>query len=61
MQRDIPEKDAGRGAREGSRHGREAYPRRIDCAPQPRQPEVEQAVAPHRGHGSGSRAPGEEA
>lgn len=55
------DRDAARAPREGSHHGREAYTRRIDCAPQPRRPEVEPAIAPHAGHGSGSRAPGEEA
>ncbi|HST63433.1 MAG TPA: hypothetical protein VLK84_32275 [Longimicrobium sp.] len=55
------DRDAAGAPRGDTHHGREAYTRRIDCAPSPRRPEVEPAVAPHVGHGSGSRAPGEEA
>ncbi|HYW12514.1 MAG TPA: hypothetical protein VE871_11155 [Longimicrobium sp.] len=59
MQRD--DRDAAGAAREDARHGREAYTRRIDCAPAPRQPGIEAAMAPPAGHGSGSRVQCEEA
>ncbi len=59
MQRD--DRDTAGARREDAHHGREGYTRRIDCAPAPRRQDAEAAIAPHAGHGSGSRAPGEEA
>jgi hypothetical protein len=59
MQQD--DRDTAGRPGEDFRRGRDGYTRRIDCAPSPRRPLAEPAIAPHADPGSGSRAPGGEA
>jgi hypothetical protein len=61
MSREIPGRDHEDAPHNASTRGRGAFTRRIDCAPLPLPPEVAAATEPHLGHGSGSRAPGEQA
>jgi hypothetical protein len=59
MTPESQQRDGAEARREPFADGGRRFARRIDCAPSPRKTEI--AAEPHRGHGSGGRAPGEAA